>query len=169
MRRIAMASALSARVAESALTVLDDLTLTAAKTREVRGVLTALGVTRSALIVLSERDEQMARASRNLQDVRAVTPGGLNLLDVLKCHHLIVTRAAIEALTQKMLTEISRGRPTASNGAAETTGGTAETTGGAAVPMEESAVANADAGAPADVAVADAAETVASPDEEKDA
>jgi hypothetical protein len=61
------------------------------------------------------------------------------------------------------------GLATASNGAAETTGGTAETTGGAAVPMEESAVANADAGSPADVAVADAAETVASPDEEKDA
>jgi len=99
MRRIAMRSALSARLAESALTVVDDLALTAAKTREVRGVMTALGVARSALIVIAEADEAMTRASRNLPEVRAVTPGGLNLLDVLKYRHLILTRAAVEALT----------------------------------------------------------------------
>jgi large subunit ribosomal protein L4 len=89
MRRLAMKSALSARLAESALTVVDDLGLAAAKTREVRGVLTALGVARSALIVIAETDEAMTRASRNLPEVRAVTPGGLTLLDVLKYRHLI--------------------------------------------------------------------------------
>ena len=49
MRRLAMKSALSARVAESALTVLDDLALAAPKTREVSGLLAALGLTRGAL------------------------------------------------------------------------------------------------------------------------
>jgi large subunit ribosomal protein L4 len=156
MRRIAMRSALSARLAESALTVVDDLALTAAKTREVRGVMTALGVARSALIVIAETDEAMTRASRNLPEVRAVTPGGLNLLDVLKYRHLIVTRAAAEALTEQLLKKIGRGKPEADSDEDEGT----ET--GAAVPMEEAAVANVEAGAPADVAVADAAEEVAS-------
>jgi large subunit ribosomal protein L4 len=157
MRRIAMKSALSARVAESALTVVDELALTAPKTREVRGILTALGVNRSALIVLGERDEAVARASRNLPEVRAVTPVGLNLLDVLKFRQIIVTKSAIEALTTQLTTAISRGRAAASADDAA-----AETTSGAAVPMEASAAAKAEAGAPADVAVADAAEEVAS-------
>jgi large subunit ribosomal protein L4 len=156
MRRVAMKSALSARVAESALTVIDELALSAPKTREVRGILTALGVNRSALIVLAERDEAVARASRNLPEVRAVTPGGLCLLDVLKYRQLVFTKSAAEALTVQLTTELSRGRPVAAS--AED----AATTGGAAVPMEQSAAAKARAGAPADVAVADAAEAVAS-------
>jgi large subunit ribosomal protein L4 len=156
MRRIAMKSALSSRVADSTLTVLDDLALTAPKTREIRGILTALGVNRSALIVVGERDEAIARASRNLPEVRAVTPGGLCLLDVLKFRHLVFTRAAVEALTEQLTTAIGRGRPVTSDEDA------AETTGGAAVAMESSAAANARAGASADVAVADAAEAVAS-------
>jgi large subunit ribosomal protein L4 len=84
MRRIAMKSVLSARLAESKLTLVDDLALPAAKTREVRGALTALGVARSALIVIAEADEAMKRASANLPEVRAVTPSSLNLLDVFR-------------------------------------------------------------------------------------
>jgi large subunit ribosomal protein L4 len=161
MRRIAMASALSARVAESAVTVLDGLTFAEAKTREVRGLLSALDLSRGALIVLPETDEVVKRASRNMQDVRVVTPGGLNLLDVLKFRHVIFTKDAAEALTKQMLTAIGRGRPVASDDEA--------TESGAAVPMEEAAAANVDAGAPADVAEANAAETVAAPDEENEA
>jgi large subunit ribosomal protein L4 len=160
MGRIAMKSALSARVAESALTVVDDLALPAAKTREVRGVLMALGLNRGALIVIAERDEAMARASRNLPDVRAVTPGGLNLIDVMKYRHLVVTKQAVEALTTQLLTAIGRGRPIAADGEPDD----AVSENGAAVQMEEAAVVNAEDGASADVAVADAAEEVASGD-----
>ena len=156
MRRIALKSALSARVAESALTVIDELALTAAKTREVRGILTALGVKRSALIVLAERDDVVARAARNLPEIRTVTTEGVCLLDVMKYRHVVFTRSAAEALTVRLTTEIGRGRPVAPSD------DDAATTGGAAVPMEKSAAANAEAGAPADVAVADAAEEVAS-------
>jgi large subunit ribosomal protein L4 len=157
MRRIAMKSALSSRVADSTLTVVDDLALTAPKTREIRGILTALGVNRSALIVVGERDEAISRASRNLPEVRAVTPGGLCLLDVLKFRHLVFTRAAVEALTEQLTTAIGRGRPvTSDDDAADAT------TGGAAAEMDASSAANAQAGASADVAVADAAEAVAS-------
>jgi len=189
MRRIAMKSVLSARLAESNLTLVDDLALAAAKTREVRVALAALGVARSALIVIAETDEAMTRASRNLPEVRAVTPGGLSLLDVLKYRHLILTKTAAEALTAQLLKKISRGRPeapdedeadagtvdagtakaeTAEAGTAEskteaTDSGDAIQTGGAR-PMEHDAAARANAGESADVALADAAEDVAKPD-----
>jgi hypothetical protein len=157
-----MRSALSARVAESALTVVDDLALEAPKTREVRGVLSALGLTRGALIVVAEADEAMSRASHNLQDVRAVTPGSLNLLDVLKYRHLVMTKPAAEALTEQLLKKIGRGRPGAEDQASNADASGTETASGAAVPMEETAASKVEAGAPADVAVADAAEAVAS-------
>jgi large subunit ribosomal protein L4 len=170
MRRLAMKSALSARLAESNLTLVDDLALSAAKTREVRGALTALGVARSALIVIAETDEAMARASRNLPEVRAVTPGGLSLLDVLKYRHLIMTKPAAEALTEQLLKKISRGRPEAPDDdeapvapGAEAAEGDATQSGGAR-PMEHDAAARANAGESADVAVADAAADVAKPD-----
>ena len=52
----------------------------------------------------------MKRATGNLQNVRAVTPGSLCLLDVLKYRHLIVTKPAAEALTAQLLAEVRRGR-----------------------------------------------------------
>lgn len=152
MRRLAMKSALSARVAESALTVVDELTLPAAKTKEVAGILQALGLKRGALIVVAEADEAVSRASRNLEAVRTVTPGGLNLLDVLQYKHVIMTKPAAEALTEQLLTAIGRGSEVA-------------VVESAAVPMEKSAAAKVEAGAPADVAEADAAEQVASADD----
>jgi len=103
MRRLAMRSALSARLAEEALTVLDRLEIPAPKTREMVGVLRALGLQDGALIVLPDRDEAVARASANIEGVRAVTPGGLNLLDVLNFRHLVLTRPAVEALTRLAL------------------------------------------------------------------
>jgi hypothetical protein len=107
---------------------------------------------RGALIVIAETDEAVSRASRNLEDVRTVTPGGLNLLDVLKYKHVVMTKPAAEALTEQLLKQIGRG-------------GEVAVTESAAVPMEKSAAAKADAGAPADVAVADAAEQVADTDD----
>jgi hypothetical protein len=156
MRKLALKSALSARLADSTLTVVDDLTLAAPKTREVRTALSALGVARSALIVIAEANEDMKRASANLPEVRAVTPGSLNLLDVLKYRHLILTRPAVEALTEQLLKAVGRGRPVAADSderAAET---------GASVPMEEDALSRVEAGESADVAEADAAADVAS-------
>ncbi len=105
MRRLAMRSALSARLAEEALTVVDELQIPAPKTREMLVVLGALGLADGALIVVPERDDTVTRASANLAGVRAVTPDGLNLLDVLNCRHLLLTRSAAEAVTRLVLNE----------------------------------------------------------------
>ena len=151
MRRLAMCSALSARLADSTLTVLDELQLEAAKTKEIKGLLQALGLERGALIVLPERDEAVARAARNLDDVRTVTPGGLNLIDVLKFRNLVLTRGAAETLTRTLTTPISRKKSVARDGA---DAASAEPS----VVMDETATREREAGTPRDVALADGAE-----------
>jgi large subunit ribosomal protein L4 len=103
MRRLAMRSALSARVAEEALTVVDELRVPSPKTKEMTSILRALGLERGALIVVPERDDDVYRAASNLERVRTVTPGGLNLLDVLNYRHVVLTRSAAEMLTQLVL------------------------------------------------------------------
>jgi len=155
MRRLAMRSVLSAKVADQEVTIVESLALTSPKSREVRGILAALGLERGALIVLPEADADVKRATGNFKDVRAVTPGSLCLLDVLKCRHLIVTRPAAEALTEKLLAEVQRGRSIHKNPQTSAEQPT--------VDMERVVDQETAAGTPADVAVADAAETVAAP------
>jgi large subunit ribosomal protein L4 len=167
MRRLAMRSALSSKVSDQEVTVIDELALSAPKTREVRGILGALGLDRGALIVLPERDADMLRASRNLQNVRAVTPGSLNLLDVLKYRHLVLTRPAVDALTAQLTAEVLRGRPARPAKLADeidvsqAAPQTAEPQ--PTVDMDRVVDEETQAGAPADVAMADAAEKIAEP------
>ncbi len=160
MRRLAMRSALSARLAENALTVVDELAVPSPKTREMAAVLRTLGLERGALIVLGGQDDQVARATSNLENVRAVTPGGLNLLDVLNFRHVLMTRAAAEAVTEQVLTGAG---PRVRRGARSVDTGSEEVTGEPAVAMSEKAVRSRK---PKDVANAEAAEKVAAPEAE---
>jgi len=98
-----MRSALSARAQEAAITVVDSLAFETPKTREMVGFLTALGVEKGALIVLSERDESVVRTSANVPGVRAITPVGLCLLDILNYPRLILTPESVEAITKSLL------------------------------------------------------------------
>src|SRR5690349_3563907 len=83
MRRLAMRSVLSSRVAEEALTVVDSFTLADAKTKSLLTTLATLGAAQGALVVVGERDEGVWRAARNLDRVHVVTANGLNLLDLM--------------------------------------------------------------------------------------
>jgi len=103
MRRLAMRSALSAKVDDQALVLVEDWQLPEAKTKAMLKVLEALEVSGGALLVLPERDHVVERASANIPRVRAVTPSTLNLLDVLKADHLVFTPSAAEAITDQLL------------------------------------------------------------------
>ncbi len=103
MRRAALRSAVSARVAEQAVTVVDALELEAAKTRELVAKLGALDLAeRSVLIVIAEADEKVERASRNLPNVGAIRADGLNVYDVLRHEHLLMTQAGAEAVARRL-------------------------------------------------------------------
>ncbi|MFD1067361.1 50S ribosomal protein L4 [Oceanobacillus locisalsi] len=96
VRRLALKSALSSKVNEESLFVLDAITIDAPKTKEVINILNGLKVEEKALIVLSENDETVARSANNLQNVKVLTVEELNVLDLLTHDKLIITKDAAE-------------------------------------------------------------------------
>ncbi|MBR2571542.1 MAG: 50S ribosomal protein L4 [Clostridia bacterium] len=94
VKRLAMKSALSSKVAEGDIIVLDKLELAEAKTRTVAKMLKDLGVAKKALIVVPEKDEALIRASRNIEGVQASHVGVLNVLDILKYDKFVITQDA---------------------------------------------------------------------------
>jgi len=103
MRRLAMRSALSAKVRDSALTVVDALSVPTGKTKEMVELLGALGVNKGALMVLHEREDLLQRSSANVPKVRAVTIEGMNLLDILNFPTLIISLVSVTAITERLL------------------------------------------------------------------
>jgi large subunit ribosomal protein L4 len=85
----------------------DGFTIDAPKTKLLLEVMSTLGASEGALIVLGERSDQLFRAARNLDHVHVVTPNGLNLLDILRLPRLIMSEAAIEALTRTLTTDLA--------------------------------------------------------------
>jgi large subunit ribosomal protein L4 len=106
MRRLALRSVLSARAAESALTIVDEFAIESPKTKSLLTVLAGLGIEQGALVVLAERSDGLWRAARNLARVHVVTPNGLNLLDVLRLPRLVLTESAINVLTQTLTADL---------------------------------------------------------------
>jgi large subunit ribosomal protein L4 len=101
-RRAALRTAVSARFAEERLLIVDDLAVPAPKTKEVVALLGRLGVVGPALIVTEAVDESLVRGARNLHSVKVLPVEGLNVYDVLRHEHLIMTRAAAEALAVRL-------------------------------------------------------------------
>ena len=100
VRRLAMRSALSAKLAAGDLIVLDAVQLPEAKTRLVARLLSDLGVTKSCLLVLAGPDETVQRAGRNIQLFSGVSAGSLNVYDVLRTDKLVLTRDAAMAIQE---------------------------------------------------------------------
>ncbi|MFO7288891.1 LSU ribosomal protein L4P [Planifilum fulgidum] len=95
VRRLAMKSALSSKVKNDELIVLDDLKMEQPKTREMVKVLGNLKVDRKALVVSSTYDENVALSARNIPGVKFVQAEGLNVYDILNHDKLILTRDAV--------------------------------------------------------------------------
>jgi large subunit ribosomal protein L4 len=96
VRRLALKSALSSKVKEENLVVLDNLALDAPKTKDVVKLLAALSVNEKALIVTAEKDENVVRSANNLQTVKVLTVNEVNVLDLLMHDKLILTKEAAE-------------------------------------------------------------------------
>ena len=91
VRRIALKSALSSKVADSELIVFDALNIEAPKTKEMVKVLKAVEADK-ALIVLADKDETVERAAANIPGVKTTQVGTLNTYEVLKYKKLILTK-----------------------------------------------------------------------------
>jgi large subunit ribosomal protein L4 len=95
MRRLAIRCMLSAKVESGQLKVLEELNLAAAKTKEMAGLLAALGMETSALVATSQPDENLIRAARNIPRVKTTPASLLNVVDLLSHNTLMMTEAAV--------------------------------------------------------------------------
>ncbi|MFT4415721.1 50S ribosomal protein L4 [Fredinandcohnia humi] len=100
VRRLAIKSALSSKVLEDNILVLDNLVLEAPKTKEMTAVLKGLNVDRKALIVTADTNEAVELSARNIPGVTVVTANGVNVLDVLNHDKLVITKAAVEKVEE---------------------------------------------------------------------
>lgn len=99
VRRIALKSALSSKVADSELIVFDALNIEAPKTKEMVKVLKAVDVDK-ALIVLADKDETVERAAANIPGVKTTQVGTLNTYEVLKYKKLILTKDSVAKIEE---------------------------------------------------------------------
>ena len=95
VRRLAMKSALSSKVAADEMIVLDKFELEAIKTKDVVAVLAALKAGKKSLIVLPEKDDVVYRSARNIPGVKTTLVSTLNVYDILNCDSIIVLKDAV--------------------------------------------------------------------------
>ena len=101
-RQAALRSALAQKYREQRLTIVDRIELPELKTKHFVAFLAALEIADTALVVLDAADERIERAARNLKNVKVLRAEGLNVYDLLRYHQLIVTRAALDAITSRV-------------------------------------------------------------------
>ena len=99
-RRLALKSALSYKVIDSELTVLDELKLSSSKTKEIVKVLEGLKLNKSTLFVVNELTDDLILASRNLEGVKVILPNEVNVLDVARYQNLVATEDAIKSIEE---------------------------------------------------------------------
>jgi large subunit ribosomal protein L4 len=103
MRRAALLSALSQRLQESAVTVVEDLQVDGFNTKRMVEILGSLGLSdTSVLIVIDEANPTVEASARNLPGVGVIRSEGLNVHDLLRYKSVLLTKAAIEKLEARL-------------------------------------------------------------------
>ncbi|PLR65783.1 50S ribosomal protein L4 [Bacillus sp. UMB0893] len=100
VRRLAIKSALSSKVQENNVLVLEDLLMNAPKTKEMTSILAGLSVEKKALIVTADVNETVTLSARNIPGITVLTANSINVLDVLNHEKLVITKAAVEKVEE---------------------------------------------------------------------
>ena len=104
-RSLALRKALSERLKAGDVIVVDDLKLETRKTKEFIGVISALELKGTTLVISSGMDEHLTLASRNLEKVALATSDSLNTYDVLRPDKLLFTKSAFEKVSDRLTQE----------------------------------------------------------------
>ena len=99
-KRLAMKSALSSKVAESEMVVVDSIALEAYKTKTVVEMLKALGADKKALIVTEGVDAKLIKSAANIPGVKTATVNTLCVYDILNCDKFIVVKDAVAKIEE---------------------------------------------------------------------
>jgi large subunit ribosomal protein L4 len=102
MRRGALRAALSERLREGNLIIVDEIVFSGPKTKDFIGALQALGFGGRTLIVDTLDNDNLMLSSRNVKGAKVVASGGLNVYDVLYHEKLLVSRSAVEQITRAL-------------------------------------------------------------------
>jgi large subunit ribosomal protein L4 len=98
-KRLALKSALTSRVEDGKLIVLDKLAFDEIKTRKFQAMLDNLKVSK-ALVVIADSDEKIVKSARNIPKIKTAGPGTINVYDILKGDTLIVTKDAVAIIEE---------------------------------------------------------------------
>ena len=100
VKRLALKSVLSAKVADNELIVLDELKFDEPKTKEMVKVLDNIKADKKTLIVMDEKDENVVRSAFNIQGVRTAFVGTMNVYEIINHYSLVLTKAAAERIEE---------------------------------------------------------------------
>lgn len=100
VRRLAMKSALSAKVAAEEMIVLDSFGVDAIKTKEVAEVLAAINAGKKTLIVLPEKNDIVYKSARNIAGTNVTLVNTLNVYDILNCNTIVVLKDAVAKIEE---------------------------------------------------------------------
>lgn len=100
VRRLAMKCALSSKVANGEIIVLDTFNMDAPKTKEFAKVLNNLKVAKKALVVLNEKNENIIKSARNIEGIQTALVNTINVYDILKYDAFIITKDAVQKVEE---------------------------------------------------------------------
>ena len=98
-KRAALKSALTSKVQDNKLVVVDSLALAEVKTKEMQKVLTNLKAEK-ALVITADNDQNVILSARNIADVETATPATINTYDVMKHNTVVVTKDAVASIEE---------------------------------------------------------------------
>ena len=100
VRRLAMKSAFSSKVADNEMVVVDAIAMDEYKTKTVVEMLKALGADKKALIVLSEKNDKIVASAKNIPGVKTAQVNTLNVYDILNADKFIVVKDAVAKIEE---------------------------------------------------------------------
>lgn len=100
VRRLAMKSALSSKVQNNEMIVLDVLNMEAPKTKEFAQILKNINAGKKSLIVTAENNENVIRSARNIEGVQVSTVNTINVYDILKYDSFVITTEAVKKVEE---------------------------------------------------------------------
>jgi len=100
VKRLAMLSVLSSKVAENEIIVIDEITFEEPKTKEMIKFLSAVNADKKALILTAEKDDNVVKSAANIPGVETSYVGRMNIYEILKANSFVVTRGAIEKIEE---------------------------------------------------------------------
>ncbi len=100
VKRLAIKSAFSAKVADSEMIVIDEIKLDAIKTKDMVKALEAVKAAKKALIVLPEKDDVIYRSARNIEGVKVAPVNAISVYDILNCDSLVIAKDAVAKIEE---------------------------------------------------------------------